>query len=61
MPSGMSLHPEKTRIVDYGAGESFEFLGYEFRKGFVYPKRKSYQNTAEQGPRPNSSTLRAQP
>ncbi len=42
--SGMSLHPEKTRIVDYEGGESFEFLGYEFRKGFVYPKRKSYQN-----------------
>jgi RNA-directed DNA polymerase len=42
--SGMSLHPEKTRVVDFGAGESFEFLGYEFKKDFVYPKRKSIQN-----------------
>ena len=42
--SGMNLHPEKTRIVDFGSGESFEFLGYEFRNGFVYPKRKSYQS-----------------
>ena len=44
LASGMSLHPEKTRIVDFAAGESFAFLGYEFKKGFVYPKRKSYQS-----------------
>lgn len=39
--SGMSLHPEKTLIVDFNAGESFVFLGHEFKDGFVYPKRTS--------------------
>ena len=41
---GLSLHPEKTRIVDYGAGESFEFLGHLFKKGKVYPRDKSLKN-----------------
>lgn len=38
---GLALHPEKTRIVDYGAGESFEFLGFLFRKGKCFPRKKS--------------------
>jgi RNA-directed DNA polymerase len=42
--TGLKLHPEKTRIVDYGAGESFEFLGYEFRKDRVFPRKKSILN-----------------
>ncbi len=28
----LTLHPEKTRMVDYGAGEGFDFLGYRFKK-----------------------------
>lgn len=28
----LELHPEKTRVVDYGAGEGFDFLGYHFKK-----------------------------
>jgi RNA-directed DNA polymerase len=28
----LTLHPEKTRMVDYGAGEGFDFLGYHFKK-----------------------------
>ena len=28
-------------IVNYGAGESFDFLGYTFRKGSVFPRKKS--------------------
>jgi len=42
--NGLALHPEKTRIVDYGAGESFEFLGFTFRKGKVFPRKKSILN-----------------
>jgi len=38
------LHPEKTRIVDYGAKETFEFLGYLFKDGKVYPRDKSLKN-----------------
>jgi RNA-directed DNA polymerase len=37
----LTLHPEKTRIVDAGAGDSFEFLGYRFEKGERWPRKKS--------------------
>jgi RNA-directed DNA polymerase len=30
--AGLTLHPEKTRIVDLETGESFDFLGYRFTK-----------------------------
>jgi RNA-directed DNA polymerase len=42
--NGLTLHPDKTRIIDYGAGESFDFLGYTFRKGSVFPRKKSLKN-----------------
>lgn len=42
--NGLQLHPDKTRIVDYDSGESFEFLGYEFRKDRVFPRKKSLKN-----------------
>lgn len=38
---GLTLHPDKTRIVDYGSGEGFDFLGYHLRKGSAYPGGKS--------------------
>lgn len=41
---GLSLHPEKTRVVDYGAGEGFDFLGFTFKKGSHYSGKKSVQN-----------------
>ena len=41
---GLTLHPEKTKVVDYGAGESFDFLGFTFRKGSFFPRKKSVQN-----------------
>ncbi len=41
---GLSLHPEKTSIVDYEAGESFDFLGFTFRKGSFYARKKSVQS-----------------
>jgi RNA-directed DNA polymerase len=38
--NGLTLHPEKTRIVD-SRTESFEFLGYEFRGEKHWPRKKS--------------------
>ena len=44
--AGLTLHPEKTRIADVDAGQSFDFLGYRFKhqegKGDRrYPRPKS--------------------
>lgn len=38
--AGLTLHPEKTRIVD-ATKASFEFLGYRFDRGKKYPGRKA--------------------
>jgi RNA-directed DNA polymerase len=38
--AGLSLHPEKTRLIDT-ATEGFEFLGYRFHKGRRDPRHKS--------------------
>ncbi len=60
---GLNLHPEKTRIVDYEAGESFEFLGFEFRKDRVFPRRKSLLNlrskVRQKTPRQSGKSLNA--
>lgn len=39
--AGLSLHPEKTRIVDADQASGFEFLGYHFRNGEKWPRKKS--------------------
>lgn len=39
---GLTLHPEKTRVVDLAVpGQGFDFLGYHFEKGTRWPRRKS--------------------
>lgn len=38
--NGLTLHPEKTRVVDSTTG-SFEFLGYRFAKHRRFPRKKS--------------------
>lgn len=38
--AGLTLHPDKTRIVD-AAVEDFEFLGYRFSRGRKFPRDKS--------------------
>lgn len=38
--AGLSLHPEKTRIVE-APQEAFEFLGYRFQGGESTPRKKS--------------------
>ena len=45
---GLTLHPEKTRIVDASqAGEGFEFLGYHFERGMKWPRQKSMARLRE--------------
>jgi len=39
--AGLTLHPEKTRIVDATQHGGFEFLGYHFERGYKWPSKKS--------------------
>jgi RNA-directed DNA polymerase len=39
--AGLTLHPEKTRVVDAKAPGGFDFLGYHFELGRKWPSRKS--------------------
>jgi RNA-directed DNA polymerase len=38
---GLSLHPEKTRVVDASAKGGFDFLGYHFERDKHWPSPKS--------------------
>jgi RNA-directed DNA polymerase len=38
---GLTLHPEKTGIVDATQPGGFDFLGYHFERGLRWPRRKS--------------------
>lgn len=38
---GLTLHPEKTRIVDAAVAGGFDFLGYHFERGYQWPRKKS--------------------
>ena len=38
---GLTLHVDKTRIVDARGPEGFDFLGYHFVKGMKWPRKKS--------------------
>ena len=39
--AGLTLHPEKTRIVDATKHGGFDFLGYHFERGYRWPRLKS--------------------
>ncbi len=39
--AGLTLHPEKTHIVDATQGGGFDFLGYHFERGLRWPRQKS--------------------
>ena len=39
--AGLTLHPEKTRIVDATQRGGFDFLGYHFERGRHWPRTKS--------------------
>jgi RNA-directed DNA polymerase len=44
--AGLTLHPDKTRLVD-AATDGFEFLGYRFDKGRRWPRHKSIMKLRE--------------
>jgi RNA-directed DNA polymerase len=39
--NGLTLHPEKTRLVDVTQPGGFDFLGYHFERGYRWPRRKA--------------------
>jgi RNA-directed DNA polymerase len=39
--NGLKLHPSKTRLVDASQRGGFDFLGYHFERGTIWPRRKS--------------------
>jgi RNA-directed DNA polymerase len=38
---GLTLHPDKTRVVDATQRGGFDFLGYHFERGMRWPREKS--------------------
>lgn len=40
---GLTLHPDKTHIVDATQKGGFDFLGYHFERGYRWPRKKSLQ------------------
>jgi RNA-directed DNA polymerase len=42
-PAGLTLHPDKTRIVDARERGGFDFLGYHFERDQHWPSKKSYR------------------
>lgn len=38
----LTLHPEKTKIVDATQRGGFDFLGYHFERGYKWPRKKSH-------------------
>jgi RNA-directed DNA polymerase len=45
--AGLTLHPEKTRIVDATVKGGFEFLGWHFERGMRWPREKSQTRLKE--------------
>ena len=60
--AGLSLHPEKTRIVEATQKDGFEFLGWHFERGYKWPREKSCQKLKEairsKTPRSNARSMR---
>lgn len=64
MGRGLSLHPEKTRLVDIAIpGEGFDFLGYHFEGNRRWPRKKSLRKVKDalrsKTPRRNGHSLEA--
>lgn len=38
---GLTLHPDKTKLVDATQTGGFDFLGYHFERGYRWPRKKS--------------------
>jgi RNA-directed DNA polymerase len=59
--AGLSLHPEKTRLVDASQRGGFEFLGWHFERGYRWPRKKSVdrlkESLREETPRNSGQSL----
>jgi RNA-directed DNA polymerase len=47
--AGLTLHPEKTRIVNAAQPGGFDFLGYHFERGKKWPRKKSLRKLKDRG------------
>jgi RNA-directed DNA polymerase len=60
---GLTLHPEKTRLVDATQRGGFDFLGYHFERGYRWPRKKSLKKFKDtiraQTKRTNGQSLQA--
>jgi RNA-directed DNA polymerase len=60
---GLTLHPEKTRLVDAREKGGFDFLGYHFERGYRWPTAKAMkrlrQKLKKHTPRKNGKSLPA--
>jgi len=45
--AGLTLHPEKTRIVDATTHGGFDFLGWHYERGYKWPRDKSLRRIRE--------------
>jgi len=45
--AGLTLHPEKTHIVDATQRGGFDFLGYHFERGYKWPRKKSLKKVKD--------------
>jgi RNA-directed DNA polymerase len=61
--AGLTLHPEKTRIVDARVPGGFDFLGWHFERGLKWPREKSLarfkETLREETPRHSGLSLDA--
>jgi RNA-directed DNA polymerase len=61
--NGLTLHPEKTHIVDATQPGGFDFLGYHFERGYKWPRRKAldrFKDTVRQlTPRTSGESMQA--
>jgi len=59
--AGLTLHPEKTRIVDASQPGGFDFLGWHFESGYKWPREKSVkrfkETLREDTPRNNGDSM----
>ena len=46
--AGLTLHPEKTRVVNATQPGGFDFLGYHFERGMRWPRKQSLGKLREQ-------------
>ena len=59
--AGLTLHPEKTRLVNAGEAGGFDFLGYRFERGKHWPGKKALTKIGDtiraRTPRQNGQSL----